>query len=269
MNINMITLTNNISKRLFALIAFIFMITLNTLANALPINGLTTGQISDQYSNLFAPTGLTFSIWGIIYLLLAVYTFMQFYDLKQQTMDHKIYDKLSIYYITSSILNGLWILAWHYLLFTASLVIMIGLLLSLIKINFILRNNAQASGFTKTTFSIYLGWITIATIANVTVLLVSLGLSAFNTTAVLLTILILLIGLSIGSYTSYQLNSISYYSVILWAYLGILLKHISLDGFNMKYPYIIYTLTFCLIFITLNLLYIVYKKYIQKNNEPL
>lgn len=267
MNIN---ITNKkITKRLFALIAFVFMITLNTLANALPINNLTTGDISDQLTNLFAPTGLTFSIWGVIYLLLALYTFMQFYDLRKQTMDHKIYDKLSVYYAASSIINGLWILSWHYLLFAPSLILMIVLLLSLIKINLILRKETSASGFIKTTFSIYFGWITIATIANVTVLLVSMGVPAFNTTAVFLTILILLIGLIIGSYTSYQLNSISYYVVILWAYFGILLKHISVDGYNMTYPFIIYTVTFSIIFIMIALSYMIYKKYIKKNNEPI
>ena len=65
------------------LIAFVFMITMNYLANALPLNGKTTGQLSDQYPNLFTPAGITFSIWGVIYLLLLVFIILQLWGSQQ------------------------------------------------------------------------------------------------------------------------------------------------------------------------------------------
>ncbi|MGM0379921.1 MAG: tryptophan-rich sensory protein [Bacillota bacterium] len=247
-----------IIKRSFTFIAYIFMITLNILANALPINGINTSDVSDQYTNLFTPAGLTFSIWGLIYLLLGAYIFMQFFDLKYKTMDHKIYDKLSLYFAASSIINGLWILSWHHLYFGISLLLMSGLLLSLIKINLIIKNHEKVSGLTKTTFRIYFGWITIATIANINVFLVNLGLKAFSITGIIWTIFVLLLGLFIGTFTSYKLKSISYYLVILWGYTGILIKHISADGYNMKYPYILSTIIFSLIFILINISYMIY-----------
>ena len=247
-------------KRSSALIAYIFMITLNILANALPINGINTGDVSDQYSNLFAPAGLTFSIWGLIYLLLGAYTVMQFFDLKYKTIDHNIYDKLSFYFAASSIINGLWILSWHYLYFDISLILMAFLLSSLIKINLIIKNHTKVSGLTKTAFRVYFGWITIATIANITVFLVSVGLKAFSITGIIYTIFALLLGLSIGTYISYRLKSFPYYMVILWAYIGILIKHLSTDGFNMNYPYIISTVAFSLVFILINIGYMIFKK---------
>ena len=249
-----------IIKRSSALIAYIFMITINILANALPLNGINTGEVSEKYSNLFTPAGLTFSIWGLIYLLLGAYIFMQFFDLKYNTMDNEIYDKLSLYFGASSILNGLWILSWHYLYFGISLIIMIGLLLSLIKINLIIKKYTKVSGLTKTAFRVYFGWITIATIANINVFLVYLGLNPFNITGILWTIFVLLLGLSIGTFTSYRLKSIPYYLVILWAYTGILIKHISANGYNMKYPYILSTVIFSLIFILINISYMIYNR---------
>ena len=69
---------NKILINTFVAITYLAMITINALANILPINNMTTGDISDKYGNLFAPAGITFSIWGLIYLLLAAYVVYQF-----------------------------------------------------------------------------------------------------------------------------------------------------------------------------------------------
>ncbi|MFA4886295.1 MAG: tryptophan-rich sensory protein, partial [Desulfotomaculaceae bacterium] len=63
--------------KMLVTVNFLGMIVVNMLANILPINGVTTGQVSDSYPNLFAPVGITFAIWGLIYLLLAGYTLYQ------------------------------------------------------------------------------------------------------------------------------------------------------------------------------------------------
>ena len=91
------------------LIAFVLVIIMNYLANALPINDKTTGELSAEYPNLFVPAGITFSIWGIIYLLLAVFIVMQFMDANKELVS-----AIGWAFVLSSIFNAAWIVAWHY-----------------------------------------------------------------------------------------------------------------------------------------------------------
>ena len=64
--------------KIINMVTFLAMVTVNALANILPINGVGTGEVSDFYANLFAPAGITFSIWGVIYLLLALFVLYSF-----------------------------------------------------------------------------------------------------------------------------------------------------------------------------------------------
>jgi hypothetical protein len=116
--------------RYLTLLAFAAMIYVNYLANSLPINGKTTGQLSGFYPNLFVPAGITFTIWGIIYLLVAAYCIWQFFPASRETAS-----QIAWLFIISCVFNGLWIVAWHYQKLPLSLLIMTGLLVSLILIN--------------------------------------------------------------------------------------------------------------------------------------
>lgn len=112
-------------------IGILFVLTMNGLANALPINDLTTGEISDLYPVLFTPAGYVFSIWGLIYLLMIGFGILQF----TSNYGDKIYiGKLGGWFFPSCILNGLWILTWHYLQIELSMLIIVLLLLNLIVI---------------------------------------------------------------------------------------------------------------------------------------
>lgn len=157
------------------LFLFAGMIIMNYLANALPLNNVTTGQLSDSYPNLFVPAGITFSIWGVIYLLLAIFCVIQFTGANQVVIS-----KIGLLFAATCILNGLWIVAWHYRLVGLSLLIMTAFLISLIIINILIKG--LTFSFVKAAFGVYLGWICIATIANVTTLLVSIGWSGFGIT---------------------------------------------------------------------------------------
>ncbi len=145
--------------RILNLIFFTVMIVVNYLANALPLNHRTTGQISDAIPNLFVPAGITFAIWGIIYLLLLAYCIIQF-----RPQNNEIASATGREFVSACILNSLWIVFWHYGLLPLTLVVMAGLLVTLIQINRKIR--ALPSGIIKASFGIYLGWICIATIAN-------------------------------------------------------------------------------------------------------
>lgn len=252
--------------RITVVITYLLMITANALANILPINGLNTGQVSDNYPNLFAPAAITFSIWGLIYLLLAIYTIYQLYALKSMVYSANFFNKIGIYFSISSVANALWIIAWHNLYISISLILMIIILLCLIKINKIIYNKSLDKDVTKIIslpFSIYFGWITVATIANVTTFLVSINWQGFGIPDYIWTITVLLIGLIIGSTTMYKRKDYFYGLVFLWAYTGILLKHLQKSGFNGNYLTIIITVLISILI----LLFVEYNIYKAKQES--
>lgn len=246
---------------LLSFAAYVLMVIVNMAAVILPINGITTAEISDSYPNLFAPIGITFSIWSVIYLALGIYIIYQFLQNKEKS---KKFFKINKFFIISSLINSAWIFAWQYKVIWLSLILMIGLLLTLIKISNLIKNsnfNKNEKLITKIPFGIYFGWITIATIANVTIFLVSIGWNGFGIPDYIWMILILIAGVLISSLTAFKFNNIAYGLVPIWAYFGIYLKHSSSLGFNNSFPQIIYTLFVCLItLIAINLFLILKKK---------
>lgn len=231
-----------------AAIAYIAMVAVNFLANGLPINNRSTGAISDAYPNLFAPAGLTFSIWGVIYLLLAGYVLYQFTKRGQKTKE--LFNKINPFFIASSLANISWIFAWHYDFIGLSVVIMAILLILLIKIADSIRTQQFTlveKIFVCAPFSIYFGWITVAAIANTTVFLVSLGWNGFGIADFIWTSIILVVGALIGILRMRKDRNIAYGLVLVWAYVGIVIKHVSVDGFNGQYPSVIVTTIVCLV----------------------
>lgn len=235
--------------KIFALITFIIMIVINVLANTLPINGVNTGIISDTYPNLFAPAGITFSIWGIIYILLAMFTFYQLDIInKNDEISNELLNKVSALFSISSIINTIWIFTWHYQIIWLSLILMILLLLTLIQIVLSIKKEKLSKKeklFVKVPFSIYFGWITIATIANTTTFLVSLKFNSYILSEPLWTIIIIIIGAIIGCITLLRNRDYFYGLVIIWAYFGIVIKHLTV--FNSMYTPVIVTTIICII----------------------
>lgn len=236
-----------LSLNIFAAVGYVAMVVVNFLANALPINDRTTGAVSDGYPNLFAPAGITFSIWGVIYLQLAGYVVYQFVG-----KDEKIgglLKQINPFFIATSLANIFWVFAWHYDYIGVSALLMTGLLILLIRISDILRNqrfNSTQKLFIRTPFSLYFGWITVAAIANITVFLVSIGWNGWGIADYVWTSIILVVGALIGVLRMLKDENIAYGLVLLWAYLGILYKHLSPQGFGGEYPNIIATVILCL-----------------------
>lgn len=208
------------------LIGFILVITLNALANALPINGMTTGELSDLYPNLFVPAGFTFSIWGVIYLLLLAFTIYQARSLWSKTADDQIVQIVGIWFFVSCLANASWIVVWHYQQVLLSFFIMLVILTSLIMIY--RRLNTGTKTINRSTkylahlpFSVYLGWITVATIANVTTLLVNYGLSGFLLGETIWTAIMITIAVAMGIYFLWKQKDVPYALVIIWALYGI------------------------------------------------
>lgn len=235
---------------------FAAMVTVNALANILPINGKNTGEISDQYPNLFVPAGITFSIWGLIYLLLLIFVINQLYlAVKEKTMG-LLSIKSSLVFGLTCILNALWILAWHYEIVALSLLIMVALLLSLIylfrQIEASLPLNKSGIIAVSVPISVYLGWISVATIANVTSLLVSVNWSGFGIAPAIWTILVILVGGALAVIMLLKKQNIAYAAVVLWAYTGIIIKRMAEDPVRNDILYVVYGVMAVIIVLMIN-----------------
>lgn len=208
---------------------FVIVIATNALANILPINGYNTGQISAFYPNYFVPAGFTFSIWGIIYLLLLNYSIsFTYFTVRKNTFPeiHKYLDAITPYYWVTCVLNASWILAWHYLQVSASVLIMLAFLYCLIRVFLIMQKQATAIKplylfLLKTPFSVYLGWISVATIANITALLVSLKWNGFGVDPIYWTLTMISIAIVLSVYFVTQFKNITSPLVVVWALWGI------------------------------------------------
>ena len=225
--------------RLSALVSLVFMLVMNVLATTLPLNGQATNEISDRYDTLFAPIGFTFAIWGVIYLLLGVYTVVQL------VADNSVIRAITPWFIASSILNGLWIVAWHYEALWLAAVIIVALLWTLLRIN--QRTTAERTTWGATLsvripFAVYFGWVTVATVANISALLVQAGFSdGLWLSAPTWTVIILVVAAAIGSLTTLVNSSVSYALVFVWAFWGILSRHLAPDEWNQEFPSVILT----------------------------
>jgi hypothetical protein len=199
------------------LLLFTGMIVMNYLANALPLNNKTTGELSDSIPNLFVPSGITFAIWGVIYLLLLAYCVVQFREINQV-----VSDAIGWIFAISCVLNALWIVFWHFGKLPLSLTVMVGILLSLIWINILIKD--LPFGIIKASFGIYLGWICIATIANVTALLVHYNWQGWGISEEYWTIVMISAGALIAVASVYRLNNPFIGLSVIWAFAGIILK---------------------------------------------
>jgi len=245
-------------------VSFVVMILVNALANIIPFNGMTTGQVSDSYPNLFAPAPITFSIWGVIYLMLVGYLVYQFgvFKKKDGSFNKALIEKTGILFTITSIANTAWMFVWHYKAIEVSLALMAVILVCLIIINMKITKTELSKReklFIKLPFSIYFGWITVATIANATALLVSMDWNRFGIPETVWTMIILVVGLAIGALTMFRNKDLGYGLVIIWAYIGILIKHLSDSGFGGKYPLIIIVLIVCIIVLLITEVYIIVK----------
>ena len=228
---------------------FIIMVTMNGLAVSLPLNGKSTGELSDKYPNLFVPTGLTFSIWSVIYLLLLIFCIYQVRSLfsrKPEPHLAMILNAIGYSFILNATFNALWILAWHYEILPLSIVIMLGILVTLIQINKNLKAvQPYISGglkfVVKAAFGLYFGWICIATIANVTAILVGYGIMPSGISGQSWTCIMILIGSSIGFISTINVRNGYVGLAIIWALTGIIIAR---NQDIIYYKYVVYSAVF-------------------------
>jgi len=201
-------------------------IAINGLATGLPLNGQSTGEISDRFPSLFTPAGYVFSIWGVIYLGLLAY--MVFQALPSQRTNPRM-RSIGWLYVLSGVANSVWIFLWHYNQFAWSLVVMLVLLASLVGIYLRLSPFTRSVGAaerwtTHIPFSIYLGWITVATVANAATVLLDWNWAGGPLSPAVWAILMIAVATVLGLIFALREVNPAYVLVLVWAFAGIAVK---------------------------------------------
>jgi hypothetical protein len=213
-------------RQIVNVLTVLVTLTVNGLANALPFNGQTTGAISDRFKVYFVPAGYVFSIWGLIYIGLLAFAIYQ--ALPSQRNNPRL-RRIGYWFALSCLANSAWIFLWHFGFFVWTLVVMVTLLISLIVIYLRLDiNRARISRIERwcidIPFSIYLGWITVATVANMTDVLSYVKWSGWGINPETWAVVILVVATGIATMVSLTRGDIAYMLVLIWAFIGIAVK---------------------------------------------
>ncbi len=218
--------SGGILRQVGVVAATIFALTLNVLATTLPLNGQNTGEISDRFPVYFVPAGYVFAIWGVIYIGWIAYTIYQSGARKRHD---PLLRSIAPWYMLSALANGLWIVAWHYNFFPLSLAIMLVLLTSLIVIYARLASDPPvsraASWMLHLPFSIYLAWVSVATIANATSVFYGLGWTGAGNSGPVWAAIMIGVATVLALAVSWLRADIGFVAVFVWAFVGIYVKH--------------------------------------------
>ena len=209
------------------IIAFIITLIVNGLAGSTTLlNGVTSGEVSDFYPTLITPAGFTFAIWSIIYVLLLLFII---YQILPKNKDRTFLGQIGLFFGLSSFCNIVWLFLWHYDFITISLFFMLGLLISLVLIYLRLgvgktNTSMQERLFVHLPFSVYLGWISIATIANVSVALTAISWDGFGIDPATWSVFIIIVAVILSSIMLITRKDVAFNLVVIWALIGILSK---------------------------------------------
>jgi hypothetical protein len=214
-------------RQILVIVATIATLVVNGLASTLPLNNITTGEISDLFEVYFVPAGYVFSIWGLIYVALIAYTI---YQALPAQADNPRLRRIGYPYIGSAVANIAWLFLWHYLVFPITILAMVALLIFLIQIYLLLGTGRTGTTpaerwLVRVPFSIYLGWITVATVANATSLLDFLGWNGFGLAPEAWAVIMLIVATLVAILMGVRHGDIAYILVIVWAFAGIAVKH--------------------------------------------
>jgi hypothetical protein len=213
-------------RQITTVVVYVLTVAVNAAANALPINGQQTREISDRFEVFVVPAGYVFAIWGVIYLLLLAFTV---YQAMPSRGEDPVLRSLGWLPALTGVLNTAWLLLFHYEVFVLTVPVMVALLVTLIVIHGRIWERRAvleplARWVVAIPFSIYLGWITVATIANVAQTLSALGFDGFGIQPEIIASVVLLLGLAIALTFVWRFRDAAYGLVIVWAYAGIVVK---------------------------------------------
>lgn len=228
-------MTTNYKKfQIINIVAVIFTIAMNALANIIPFNGVNTGQVADNFLNYFTPLGYVFGIWGIIYVLLLIFIF---YQAKADQVNEGYLGKIGFLYLIGAIMNVTWLLAFHYsfgnnalLIWTEPLIVglLVILLITYVKLEIGVKEVPLKQKIAvHLPVSVYVGWISLATIANTASVLVTYLVIPLEV-QYLWTALVLVVALLLTSLMIILRRDVAYALVVVWAAPGIAMKWTSI-----------------------------------------
>lgn len=207
-------------RQIVNVVAFALVLTVNGLANALPINGVTSGEVSDMFPSLVTPAGYVFSIWGLIYALLAVFVG---YQVLPAQRDNPRLERLGYAFAVSCVCNATWLFAWHYQQIALAEVLLVALLVALVvcyeRLHAGVASRAERLAVLLP-FSIYLGWVTVATVANTAILLLDQGIDGGDAAGPW-GVVAIAAATGIGLAMLVRRSDIAFDLVLVWAFVGI------------------------------------------------
>ncbi len=219
-------MNRNIVRQFINILAFVFMMVINGASEAIPLNGQTSAEISNRLPIFFVPANYVFSIWGVIYTLLIIFIV---YQALPSQRENPYLQKIGYWFAFTCIANGTWLVLFHYNLFALSMVAMSILLAALIviytRIEVGIGNVSNATRWCiQIPFSTYLGWITVATVANAAYVLYDAKWNGFGLSGEVWAAIMLVIATVITLTIIVTRRDIAYSAVLLWALVGIVIK---------------------------------------------
>jgi len=224
-------MTDNFRKfQIINIIAIITTIAMNALANIIPFNGVNTGQVADVFFSYFTPAGYVFSIWSVIYTLQIVFII---YQARSSQLNEEYLGKIGYLYLISAFFNITWLIAFHYavdntLLLLLTEPLMLGILVTLLYTYVKLEIGVTEVSLSQKLavhlpVSVYVGWISVATIANTASVLNEFFTIPLDTQH-LWTALVLVVALLLAIIMLVMRKDIAYSLVVVWAAVGIYVK---------------------------------------------
>ncbi|KAA0942132.1 tryptophan-rich sensory protein [Sporosarcina sp. ANT_H38] len=209
-------------KLMIMTFSLIVVVLVNAAANIIPINGKTTGEISNSLPVLFTPADYVFSIWAVIYLLVSIwlYSFMR----NKGKVKHALFNRRVVLFVFSCLFNIAWILLWHFGFFGWTIIVILALLITLLTLYFTYPN-LENQFYGRIPIAVYLGWTFVATIANISYVLTLHEWSGWGLSDPLWTVIYLTIATAIALHFLYHYADIAFSAVFIWAFIGITVKN--------------------------------------------
>lgn len=221
--------TADIIRQWLTLISIFTAFITNILGNAFPVKGISVGQISnDLFQNvLIIPANYAFAIWGIVYLGLISLAIYQALPSQRQ---NPYFKRIDYFLVLASLAQIVWVFIFQQLLFPLSLGAMLIILFSLIAAYLGLGigvnpTNRSMRWFAHYPVSIYLGWISVATIVNVAVVLYDLGWDAWGINYQIWTLIMLTVAFLLGAFVIQNRRDLIFPSVFIWAFVAIAFRN--------------------------------------------
>jgi hypothetical protein len=207
-------------------LSVLLALAINILANTLPLNGQNTGAISDRFQVYFVPAGYVFAIWGVIYLGWIAFAAYQALPARKESPRLR---RLGYWFALSGVLNAAWLFCWHYNQFGLSVAVMLALLgtlsVSYLRLEIgLMKPAASERWVVDVPFGIYLGWISVATIANITSWLDWIAWDGFGILPWVWAVIMLFVATAIGVVMAITRRDIAFTLVLAWSFTGIALK---------------------------------------------